>query len=80
MIAILLILLSIAMVAIVVYAAYITYDYRKKIEEIYEVLDEIKAKIGAVVREFNINARQDYEVNQSQQNEIEKIKNDLKAN
>jgi len=80
MVGLLIILLSILLVITVAHAVYITYDYRKKFEEVYEVLDEIKSKIGAVVREFNINTRQDYEINQSQQNEIENIKNDLKAN
>lgn len=54
---------------------YLVFTYQKRIDAINKSIDEIKAKIGAVVREFNINARQDYDVNKTQQDQINQMKN-----
>ena len=66
-----LVLLTITIVAVLIFMAMNT---SKNHTEVTEQISEIKSKIGAVVRAFNINAIQDHNVNMQQQDEIESIK------
>jgi cytochrome c-type biogenesis protein CcmE len=66
-----LVLLTIAIIIVLIFMAVNT---SKNHTEVTEQITEIKSKIGAVVRAFNINAIQDHNVNMQQQDEIESIK------
>ena len=59
------------MLALIVYTM---YDSKKKHSEMINTTNEIKSKIGSLIREFNINSRQDYNINVAQQNEIDLLK------
>lgn len=65
------ILIVLIMFALIIYTL---YDSRKKHNDMVTVTNEIKSKIGSLIREFNINSRQDYNINVAQQNEIDLLK------
>jgi hypothetical protein len=66
-----LIIIVLIMFALIIYNLYYS---RKKHHDMVNVTNEIKSKIGSLIREFNINSRQDYNINVAQQNEIDLLK------
>ena len=65
------ILIILVMFGLIIYTI---YDSKKKHGEMIDTTNEIKSKIGSLIREFNINSRQDYNINVAQQNEIDMLK------
>ena len=70
-----LVLLTITIIIVLIFMAVNT---NKNHTEVTEQITEIKSKIGAVVRAFNINAIQDHNVNMQQQDEIEELEREIK--
>jgi cell division protein FtsL len=54
--------------------SFMLFYYHKKFNNINTEIDEIKSKIGAVVRSFNINAIQENDINMQHQDEIAALK------
>jgi hypothetical protein len=60
-------------ISVMIVVTYMIVDIHKKNKAVLEQIMEIKSKIGAVVRAFNINAMQDHSINMQQQEDIESL-------